>query len=695
MSQSKKLIVSSGVADFYLNGYTLSIVDNDETLMIGHQEDAAHSYMEFGIVNGTVVADSVDVSGACAVNDTSQTIGGRIYFGEGTIQSSNGVVLRNNTAIYGLGTIQGDLFSSGSHQIDSVNHRFPSVTGDYFMTENSIEGLDGTGDIVFQLWDWDGSGVLPHISVGGVTTLGGVLQLHGPSGSVLDVGESATILESTGGIVENFDSILAMGFSSDIVPIVSIVPGDGDSESVIVTIYSVSGLLGFGETDPTNLNSIPKDAVLADIDGDDLDDIVLSMPDEINGNGDTDDVIILFNGGVTGGVWNGFTGGSQQVIVGDKPGGLAVGDFDEDGDIDIAVANTNDDTISLLKNETTVRGQVTLTESIIAADYYTDDSVEVKPTDVAVGNFSDSGHIDLVIANKGDSMVVIVEGPLFSVGFMPNGNQFDAPGGSDGVNPGDVNNDKDLDVIHVMGSGGNASILKGNVGVTSSYGMPILIDMGDSLSEHLVADLDTNGKDDLIVADPDSNAISIALQNADGTYRTPAILQLDATLVGGYVSPQSIAVMDIDNDGDLDLAVVAQNDSNNMVTVLLRNDSPVGGGVVSFTDISQPQGEGLNPLMARASDIDNDGFDDLLMLTDTVAFRNGDAVGSTRTMLNDFVANPCPSDLDGNGDVGVDDLLILIGAWGDTSGPADINNDRIVDVNDMLELIGAWGSCPR
>ena len=43
----------------------------------------------------------------------------------------------------------------------------------------------------------------------------------------------------------------------------------------------------------------------------------------------------------------------------------------------------------------------------------------------------------------------------------------------------------------------------------------------------------------------------------------------------------------------------------------------------------------------------------------------------------------------------VDDLLDLIGAWGNASGPADINLDGIVDVNDMLELIGAWGSCPR
>ena len=98
--------------------------------------------------------------------------------------------------------------------------------------------------------------------------------------------------------------------------------------------------------------------------------------------------------------------------------------------------------------------------------------------------------------------------------------------------------------------------------------------------------------------------------------------------------------------------------------------------------------------MARASDVDNDGKVDLLMIGEnTDGMRS---IGSSQTVLNDFGGEtPCPSDINGDGFVDVDDLLDLIGAWGNTSGPADINLDGIVDVNDMLELIGAWGSCPR
>jgi hypothetical protein len=51
-------------------------------------------------------------------------------------------------------------------------------------------------------------------------------------------------------------------------------------------------------------------------------------------------------------------------------------------------------------------------------------------------------------------------------------------------------------------------------------------------------------------------------------------------------------------------------------------------------------------------------------------------------------------DVDGDLIVGVEDILVVIGYWGNTTGsPADINNDGIVDVQDLLEIVAAWGPC--
>ncbi len=59
-----------------------------------------------------------------------------------------------------------------------------------------------------------------------------------------------------------------------------------------------------------------------------------------------------------------------------------------------------------------------------------------------------------------------------------------------------------------------------------------------------------------------------------------------------------------------------------------------------------------------------------------------------------FLAALCPQDVDGDGDVGVVDLLALLAAWGtDPGGPPDFNGDGTVDVVDLLDLLALWGPC--
>jgi hypothetical protein len=59
-------------------------------------------------------------------------------------------------------------------------------------------------------------------------------------------------------------------------------------------------------------------------------------------------------------------------------------------------------------------------------------------------------------------------------------------------------------------------------------------------------------------------------------------------------------------------------------------------------------------------------------------------------------ADPCPSDVDGDGIVGVEDILAIIASWGPCPSPcaSDVDGDGNVGVNDLLEVVGSWGVCP-
>ena len=57
----------------------------------------------------------------------------------------------------------------------------------------------------------------------------------------------------------------------------------------------------------------------------------------------------------------------------------------------------------------------------------------------------------------------------------------------------------------------------------------------------------------------------------------------------------------------------------------------------------------------------------------------------------------CLGDLDGSGDVGTGDLLLLLASWGpDQPGhPSDLDGDGNVGTSDLLHLLANWGPCPK
>ncbi|MHC4947254.1 MAG: M12 family metallo-peptidase [Planctomycetota bacterium] len=63
---------------------------------------------------------------------------------------------------------------------------------------------------------------------------------------------------------------------------------------------------------------------------------------------------------------------------------------------------------------------------------------------------------------------------------------------------------------------------------------------------------------------------------------------------------------------------------------------------------------------------------------------------------DECLSPPCPADVDGDGAVGVGDLLDALAAWGVCPPPCppDTDGSGAVDVTDVLAILAAWGACP-
>ncbi|MBX3374810.1 MAG: hypothetical protein KF817_13345 [Phycisphaeraceae bacterium] len=76
----------------------------------------------------------------------------------------------------------------------------------------------------------------------------------------------------------------------------------------------------------------------------------------------------------------------------------------------------------------------------------------------------------------------------------------------------------------------------------------------------------------------------------------------------------------------------------------------------------------------------------------------GTAGGSPSHAIARWQACPpraCPADLTQTGAVGIDDLVMVLDAWGtDGSDGTDLTDDGVVGFQDVLVLLAAWGPCP-
>ncbi len=231
------------------------------------------------------------------------------------------------------------------------------------------------------------------------------------------------------------------------------------------------------------------------------------------------------------------------------------------------------------------------------------------------------------------------------------------------------------------------------------------------------ADYDNDGDLDLYVGVKEGPNLFFR-NSGDGTFvEIGSFLNVDFP---GYL--KGMAWGDYDNDGDLDLYVLQRNEGANGAEpgFLLQNSGGANNwvqidlrGTVSNLDAIGAQitveADGLPTQLREVAG--GTGFFDQHMrvahfglaaatsATVTIRWPNGFVQQSLVLSANQrhIILEPdpeCPWDLDGDRIVGTNDLLALLGAWGDDpGGPPDFDGDGVVGTPDLVAMLGAWGKC--
>ncbi len=294
----------------------------------------------------------------------------------------------------------------------------------------------------------------------------------------------------------------------------------------------------------------------------------------------------------------------------------------------------------------------------------TDINTGLGPQSIFSMDLDGDGKPDLIIAD-GDSNIITVyhnNSTPGSISFIPQGSYImDADDYPIGITAGDLDGDGKPEIIVSNYFSETLSIFR-NTSVTGSISLaaPISYPLGNYCLAASVADLNGDGKPEIIVASTGDNLLSVFANNS-----TPGTLafspRVDWQLPAGS-APFKVAVADLDGDGKPDMA--AANGGTNTVSIF-RNTSILGGAISFAANVDFPTGS--YPQGLAIGDLDGDGKPDLAIANNndnTVSLlRNTSSSGTISfaarmdTPTGSGAYDLVISDFDGDGrpDIAVDD----------------------------------------
>ena len=373
-------------------------------------------------------------------------------------------------------------------------------------------------------------------------------------------------------------------------------------------------------TFPLGTAPVPEDTVLGDFDGDNELDVAIANT-HFGQNPQTGSVSVLFNNG---------DGTFEQLlpietVVGLRTEGITAADFDNDGYDDIAAANFASGEVSVLLSNGASRSFGSPT-----------DFIPNHPCrHVRAALIDNDTDYDLMTANHDDDTLSV---------FLGNGDgTFSLQSaitivgdGPETVAFGNVNGDAWIDVIITNAQSDNVSVLLGQGDGTFSLGalVPTLDDEPRFAVAH---DFNGDGRDDFVTSHfRGQDTVKVFQNDGDGTSFTNVFT--DPT-TDDEDSPIFQAVGDLNNDGDVDIAVSFFGVGDNIVRFY------EGDGAFGFVK-KQDIPVGNRPYGLIIHDFDNDNANDLMTVQTAdgnVVFRFGTPVAVADPVAHIDSISPNPA----------------------------------------------------
>jgi hypothetical protein len=306
---------------------------------------------------------------------------------------------------------------------------------------------------------------------------------------------------------------------------------------------------------------------------------------DFNGDG-IPDVVVTNQGSNTVGVFlgtgNGTFGAEQTFATGSSPYQVVVGDFNKDGRLDIAVANSAGGSVSVLLN-TTSGGVLSFAPQ---ASY----TVGTTPESLAVGDFNGDGNLDLAVANFGSANVSILLGS--ASGVFGTQTTFAVGTNPISIAVGDFIGNGRLDLAVANNGAGTVGVLLGNG--EGAFGTQVPYGVGTSPSSVVVGDFLGNGILDLVASNQIAGTVSVLLGTGSGTFgtQTPYAVGTDpvSIAVGDFNEDGNLDLV-VANYGNNNVGILLGNGVGGLApqAIYTTSSGPYSLAVGSFDGDGNPE----------------------------------------------------------------------------------------------------------